>query len=165
MHKVDREPAGRKGELNSHVQSEHRADVLLHDKFIITKFKSKAMIERIDIGDQRVLAFRIEGKLDMNDMDASRKVIEPALQSRDDFSLYLEMAADKGVEPEAILQRLKFVFSNFGLIKKKVKKMALVTDKGWLQKLASIVFNLIPAMEQRSFSFEETREARNWVKQ
>ncbi|MEJ8801985.1 SpoIIAA family protein [Pontibacter sp. H249] len=121
------------------------------------------MIQRIDIGHMHVLAFRVEGEVDVEDMKASQEVIKSELASDGPFNLYVEMAATADVEPAAIQERLRFILSNFGEVLQKVNKMALVTDKNWLQHLATGVFTLIPAIDQRSFAFEELEEARTWV--
>jgi hypothetical protein len=121
------------------------------------------MIKKIDIGHPHVLAFRVEGELDVQDMKASQKVIKPELESDAPFNLYLEMAATEGVEPAAILERVRFILSNFNDVMSKVKKIALVTDKDWLQHLMSGVFTVVTSVEQRSFAFEDADAARRWV--
>ena len=121
------------------------------------------MIKKIDIGHEHVLAFRVEGELDEHDMKESQRVIKPRLESGAPFSLYIEMAASEGVQPAAIVERLRFIFSNFEEVLKKVGKVAIVTDKSWLQHLATGAFALVPPIEQRSFTFEEAETARKWV--
>jgi hypothetical protein len=121
------------------------------------------MIKKIDIGHPHVLAFRVEGELDVHDIKASQKVIKPELESDAPFNLYLEMAATEGVEPAAVQERVRFVLSNFSDVMSKVKKIALVTDKSWLQHLMSGVLTLVPSIEQRSFSMDEADGARRWV--
>lgn len=96
-------------------------------------------------------------------MKASQKVIKPELESDAPFNLYLEMAATKGVEPAAIQERVRFILSNFSDVMSKVKKIALVTDKSWLQHLMSGVFTVVTSVEQRSFSLDEADAARRWV--
>jgi hypothetical protein len=121
------------------------------------------MIEKIDIGHPHVLGFRVEGELDVQDMKASQKVIKPELETDAPFNLYLEMAATEGVEPAAVQERVRFILSNFSDVMSKVRKIALVTDKSWLQHLMSGVMTLVPSIEQRSFSFEDADAARRWV--
>lgn len=121
------------------------------------------MIKKIDIGQPHVLAFRVEGELDVQDMEASQKVIKPELESDAPFNLYFEMAATEGVEPAAIQERVRFILSNFSDVMRKVRKIAIVTDKSWLQHLMSGVFTVVTSIEQRSFSFDEADAARRWV--
>lgn len=110
-----------------------------------------------------MLAFRVEGELDVQDMKDSQEVIKPALESNAPFSLYLELAATEGVEAAAVQERLRFILSNFSDVIGKVNKVALVTDKSWLQHLVSGVMTILPSIDQRSFTFEEQDEARRWV--
>lgn len=121
------------------------------------------MIKKLDIGHPHVLAFRVEGELDVQDMKASQEVIKPELESDAPFNLYLEMAATEGVEAAAVKERVSFILSHFSDVMNKVKKIALVTDKSWLQHLMSGVLTLVPSIEQRSFAFEEADAARRWV--
>ncbi|GAB3195291.1 hypothetical protein ABID22_003631 [Pontibacter aydingkolensis] len=121
------------------------------------------MIQQLDLGNKNLLAFRAEGEITVQDMKASQEVIKPELESDATFSLYIEMPATAGIAPAAIQERLRFILSNFGEVLQKVNRMALVTDKNWLQHLATGVFAVVPAIEQRSFAFEETEEARKWV--
>jgi hypothetical protein len=121
------------------------------------------MIEKIDLGHPHVLAFRVKGKVDVQDMKASQQVIEPELKSEAPFNLYLEMEASEGIEPAAIQERVRFILSHFSDVMSKVKKIALVTDKSWLQHLMSGIFTVVTSVEQRSFSLDEAAAARRWV--
>jgi hypothetical protein len=121
------------------------------------------MIYKLDLGKEHVVAFRVDGRVDVQDMKASQQAILPELKSNARFNLYLELTDEAEIEPEAIAERVRFLFSNFGEIKDNVNKLALVTDKNWLQQLASGIYKLVPAIEQRSFAFEEAEEARKWI--
>ena len=122
------------------------------------------MLERIDLGKENVLGFRVDGKIDMNDIKESQNAILPELKSENKFNLYVEVTDDvSSVEPQAIAERVRFLFSNFGDIKKKVNKLAVVTDKNWLQHLTTGIYKLVPAIDHKSFAFEESEKAREWI--
>jgi glycyl-tRNA synthetase alpha subunit len=85
------------------------------------------------------------------------------MKSRDKFNIYMQLHRIDGIEPKAVWQDLKFGLENMKEITQKVDKVALVTDKNWVQKLAEISYSFVPGIELKSFAFEKSPEAKKWV--
>lgn len=121
------------------------------------------MIKQIENDDKGILAFEVAGKITQKEVIQTIDVIETAIQTRDRFNLYIEVAELSGVEMAAMKERFAYIFSNHKQLLKKVKKVSLVSDKNWLQKFAEGLYYLIPSIEQKSFSFEDKEQARHFV--
>lgn len=121
------------------------------------------MLEQLKIENDKVFAFRLDGKITQDEMKQTIEVLKPELETPSHFNVYVEVIEFEGIEPEALKERIAFVLSNYKEILKKVNKVALVTDKKWLQNLAKGAYSLFPGIEQESFSFEEVEKAKQWV--
>lgn len=123
------------------------------------------MLQKINLNieNDKVLAYRVDGKVDEEDVRKAIETVTPALETPAHFNMYVEVADIHGITPEAIKERLEFVLPNFKELLMKIDKIALVTDKDWMKTLAKGIYSLIPKIEQKSFSFEESAKARQWV--
>jgi len=121
------------------------------------------MIKQIEHAQKNILAFKVSGKITESEVKETIAVIEKSIETQDRFNLYVEIAALDGVELAAMKERFSYIFSNYQPLLKKVQKVSLVSDKNWLQKFAEGLYYLIPSIEQKSFSFEETDQARRFV--
>lgn len=121
------------------------------------------MIQQLDLGDEQVKAYRVDGKISTPDVRKIIESIEADLKSPAQFKVYVEMPVYEGIEPEAMWERMKFGLGNLSKITKSVDKLAIVTDKRWLQNLARI-YELFPNLEHKVYTFEETEKAREWIK-
>ncbi len=121
------------------------------------------MIHPIDMDRDDVLAYSVDGEIDQQAMEKTINEIKPKLQGNSSVSIYLEVVDLNGIKPEAFKSRINFAFSHFKTILKQVDKVALVTDLEWLRNLASGVYHLSPAIEQKSFVFKDADVARDWI--
>jgi len=121
------------------------------------------MIQHLESGNETVFAFRIGGKITEAEVKQSLKIIENAIESLDQFNIYVEVDEMSGIELVALKERFSFTVSNYKSLVKKVKRVSLVSDKNWLQNLARGIYSIIPDIEQKSFSFKEKDQAKLFV--
>lgn len=121
------------------------------------------MIKKLEISNQKIFAYRVEGKITESEVKEVLQDIQNGINTLDHFNLYVEVNEMGEVELAALKERFSFIFSNYKSLVHKVKKVSLVSDKNWLQKLAQGIYYLIPKIEQKSFSFEEKDQARQFV--
>lgn len=121
------------------------------------------MIHPLDMDQDDVLAFSVDGEIDEQSMKRTLNSIKSKLRGNTDIRIYLEVVDLNGIEPEAFKARVSFALSHFRDILKQVDKVALVTDLEWLRNLASALYYLNPAIEQKSFVFKDANDARDWI--
>ena len=122
------------------------------------------MVQQIDLAASHVLGFRIEKEISEKEMDQLLSVIRKKLEQKGHFNLYLELSEMPKIKPDAFWEGLKFSFSSLGEYLKQMRKGAVVTEKEWLRKAAEAEDKILPGVDERSFSFSEIDEARNWIK-
>jgi len=121
------------------------------------------MIQHLEIENKNVFAFRVQGNITETEVKQVLQSIQNGIDTLDHFNLYVEVKEMDGIELAAMKERFSFVISNYKSLVSKVKKVSLVSDKNWLQKLAQGIYFLIPGIEQKSFSFEDKDQARQFV--
>lgn len=123
------------------------------------------MIQRLELGDENVIAWRIEGKIDQADYAPVIRQLDNKMNSTDKLNVYLEIPKMEGITPQAVWESLKFGISNLKEFISKINKAAVVTDKQWLQTYTRLEDRLFKSIDERTFSMEEAEEARKWIKQ
>lgn len=113
--------------------------------------------------NEKVFAFRLEGKLRTEDVIRSISEITPALEAPAALNMYVEVVSLEGIEPEALKERIKFAFYNYRKILDKVDRLALVTDIDWMRTAAQFIYDLIPGIEMKAYTFDEAAKARQWI--
>lgn len=123
------------------------------------------MINVLDMKDEGVLGFKVDGKIEKSDLQNVFKLIEDKSESNGKMKFYMEIK-DFGIQDltaDAIKEDLKFWFKHPGILPN-FEKVALVTDKKWVEKIFEIECALIPTLEGKSFSTEEKYMALDWLK-
>lgn len=121
------------------------------------------MIKKIEINNKNIFAYKIEGRITESEVKEVLQDIQKGIDTLDHLNLYVEVKEMDKIELAALKERFSFIFSNYKSLVNKVKKVSLVSDENWLQKLAQGIYYLIPKIEQRSFSFEEKDQAKQFV--
>lgn len=75
----------------------------------------------------------------------------------------MEIHQMEEIGPGALWEDFKFGLENLKEVSEKIGKVALVTDKGRIKKLAGVFYAFIPGINLKSFAFEEIPEAKKWV--
>ena len=122
------------------------------------------MIQELNIGNEKVIGWRMEGKIEEADYGAALDSLKQRMEKSENVSIYMEIPEMPGLTPQTIWDSLKFGFSNVKEFVKSIDRVAVVTDKDWLKTYTSIESRLIPGVEERAFSFEDAEKARDWVK-
>lgn len=121
------------------------------------------MLQRIHIGNEKVLAFNWEGKFDKKAFEKDMTRFTSELKTRDKFNVYIEMHGIEGVEAKAVWEDLKFGVKNIKELTEKIDRVALVTDKDWVKNLAKVSYSVIPNIKLKTFAFKEKEVAKLWV--
>jgi hypothetical protein len=121
------------------------------------------MLQKLDLGTDKVVAFRWEGDFNVEAFEQAMKKFLPELKSRERMNVYLEVASIGKFEAAAVWEDIKFGFKNMKELRDKVDKIALVTDEGWVRTLADTTYKFIPGIKMQSYAFADLKEARTFV--
>lgn len=87
------------------------------------------------------------------------------MNTADKLYIYVEMPIMPGITLPAIREGIKSGLANLQKYNNRLNKVALVTDKEWLQTMNEIENRLFTGIDERSLSMEETAAAKEWIKQ
>lgn len=108
----------------------------------------------------KVVAFRIDGAIDQMAMMQILGLIGQVTQAHGKVRIYQEVKNIGGVEIDAIIEKIKFLFSS-GL--SVFDRVAIVTDKEWVKKVVAIEDKILSSVDIKAFSFEEQAEAIEYI--
>lgn len=123
------------------------------------------MLRKLDIGNEDVVAFRWEGKFDEKAFNQAMVQFLQEFQSRHKMNIYLEVVDLDGFDAQAVWKDLKFSFNNMSDLRKKIDKIALVTNKDWISNLAEMSYKFIPDIKLKAFDFTETETAKLYLQE
>lgn len=123
------------------------------------------MIEVLDLNDEKILGFRVDGKVEKEDVQNIYALLEEKAASNGKMQFYTEIEDFHwdDFSAEALKEDIRLWLKHPSLIVN-VEKVALVTDVNWIGKVFDIECALIPTLEGESFSFSEKEKAIEWLK-
>ena len=119
------------------------------------------MLEMIEIGIDRAVAFRMSGKLTESDMSLVLSDAKEKIESHGKIVIYEEIENFKGIELAAIVEEFKYIF-DVGL--SNITRAVVVTDKKWIVKLVKIEDKIFKNIEMRYFSLDDKELAIKFLK-
>jgi hypothetical protein len=119
------------------------------------------MLEIIDIGIENAVAFRWGGKITEAEMKSVFFALKEKIKDYGKISVYQEIESIGGVEFEGIVEELRFL-KEFGL--SNFSKIAIVTDKKWLKKIAKIEDKIFKNINIKCYSIDEKNAAVEFLK-
>lgn len=117
------------------------------------------MIEPIPLPLDNVVGFRIDGKINADDISRISDLIEARLERNPKLRIYAEVKRVSGMSIEAFLKDITFSLRHF----RDFEREAIVSDTAWVKKLADIGDKMFPSIEVRHFSTSEKDEALEWI--
>ena len=120
------------------------------------------MLEMIDIGVAQAVAYRLVGKINKDDMTQVFDAIHEKVEQFGAAYIYQEIDAYTGVEFAAMLEKIKFLFEN-GLAN--ISRVAVVTDKSWLQKIVALEDKLFKNIDLQCFVQQDKKLAVEFLKE
>lgn len=114
--------------------------------------------------DSRILAFKLDGKIEEDDVEKFTEAFKSKTQ-KGKVHLLGEIDSMGGFEDlEAFTETIKMKGSALSDMDK-IDKYAIITDKAWMEKLISIGNFLTPNLPIRLFHQDEKQLAINWLQQ
>jgi len=119
------------------------------------------MIKMIEIGLEKAVAYRMEGKITEEEMTSVLSIFKEKIQRDEKLIVYQEVVSLGGVEFDAMIEKLKF-FVDVGL--SHFSKIAVVTHKKWIHKLVDLEGKLFKNIDMKGFSIEDKDKAIEFLK-
>ena len=118
------------------------------------------MLTLIDIGADNVLACRIDGKIELDDIERVKTRVAEILETNEKVRVYVEVGDLGGISIHAFWEDLKLGFGNLSVFSHK----AVVSDTKWMAKVAEIANKLFPTIELKHFPPEKREAAIEWIR-
>ncbi|MEM1403796.1 MAG: STAS/SEC14 domain-containing protein [Pseudomonadota bacterium] len=118
------------------------------------------MIELIPTTMDDVVAWRIDGKVSEDDMESALNAAKDCIDRCGHVNVYQEIAGFGGIEWDAIEEKMEFL-REFGI--KRFRRIAVVTDKQWMQTVIGWEDKIFRSIDMRAFSTEEKERAMNFL--
>jgi len=110
------------------------------------------VVEIFDIGVENAVAFRIWGKISKGDMTKIFEACKEKIAQQGDIVLLEKIESMGGIEVSALFEEIKYLFE-LGLAD--IKKVAVLTDKSWVEKVVAIENTFFTKIEIKCFAFEQ----------
>lgn len=123
------------------------------------------MLTKLENGNEKVVAFRWEGKFDEKAFNQAMVQFLQEFESRHRMNIYLEVADLDGFDAQAVWKDLKFSVNNMNDLRKKINKVALVTNNSWISNFAETSMKFIPDIKLKAFDFSESETAKLYVQE
>ena len=120
------------------------------------------MLTMLDIGVDRAVAYRIEGKITDGDMELVTSVMREKISTFGGIVIYQEIESFKGIEFEAMVDKTKF-FLEMGT--SHIKRIAVVTHKDWMKKIIELEGKLFRNIDMKAFLTENKGDAIAFLQQ
>ena len=119
------------------------------------------MLEIIDIGFEKAVAYRLEGKITEEEITSVFSIFREKIEKGEKLIVYQEIVSIGGVEFDAMVEKIKFLI-DFGI--SHFSKVAVVTQKKWLHKIIDIEDKIFKNVDMKGFSIEEKDKAIEFLK-
>ena len=119
------------------------------------------MLEMLDIGFERAVAYRLEGKITEEEMTSVFSIFKEKIEKGEKLIIYQEIVSIGGVEFDAVVEKFKFLI-DFGI--SHFSKIAVVTHKKWIHTLVDIEDKIFKNIDMKGFSLEERHKAVEFLK-
>jgi hypothetical protein len=117
------------------------------------------MLEILPFPRQDVIAFRIDGTVTAEEVEALERAIEARLAHTDKLQAYVEFVAFAGMPFETFLKDIRLGLRHW----RDFSRAAVVTDSKWIERLAALEDRILPHLEVVTFTMQEREQARAWL--
>ena len=116
-------------------------------------------IQLIPHQTDKIIGFKIDGKIEAEDIDRVVESIEEKLKQGEKLRIYAEISNWSGMSLGAFIKDLKFALQHLT----DFEKEAIISDRQWLKNLAEVGNKLFSSIEVKHFSLEDRDEALEWI--
>jgi hypothetical protein len=118
------------------------------------------MFERLSGGAGKFVGFKISDKVTREDVHRMSGIMAEAIAASGKIRILIEIEGFRHMEPEALLEKLKFAKDHAG----NIERMAVLSDRVWIKSWVK-VGGLLTHTEVEHFDRSEREAAWEWVRQ
>lgn len=111
--------------------------------------------------EKRLIEVTLSGKVSREELRKTIEEIQEPFESWPEIRILKRIDSFDGIEWRALVDDLKFVYQNLGNFKK-IKKVAVVSDKEWIENLSEWLGPVFFG-EVKTFENEDIESARSWL--
>jgi len=119
------------------------------------------MLEMINIGIKNATAFRLAGKITETEVSLVLSDAREKTERYGKIVIYKEIESFEGIEISALIEEFKYL-TEMGL--SNLAKVAIVTDKQWVEKIVAIEDKLFKNIEIKHFTIDDKNSAIKFLK-
>lgn len=108
---------------------------------------------------KHVVPLEVDGRIGFQDFANVVSTIEQRLQRHDRLRLHLEIYSLGGISAETLFTEFTDAIRHWN----RFDKLAIVTDIGGVERVASVVDALAPGIACKAFTFAQRESARQWA--
>jgi len=123
--------------------------------------KENKMLEMMDIGFEKAVAYRVAGKITEEEMHSVLSIFKEKINKGEKLIVYQEVESIGGAEFDAMVEKLKFLI-DVGI--SHFSKVAVVTHQKWIHKIVDLEGKLFKNMVMKGFSSDEKEKAIEFLK-
>ena len=134
-----------------------------NEKTRILNQEKTTMLEMIDVGDEKIIAYRLGGKITEEEMTAALDIFREKIEKGEKLFVYQEVVSIGGAEVDAMIEKFRF-FKELGFNFSHFSKVAVVTHSKWLHKIVDLEDKIFKNVEMKGFPVEEKDKAIEFLK-
>ena len=120
-------------------------------------------VEMIDLGDEKIIAYRLGGKITEEEMTSVLSIFRERIDKGEELLVYQEVESIGGAEFDAMVEKFKF-FKEVGFNFSHFSKIAVVTHSKWLHKIVDLEDKIFKNIDMKGFPIEEKDKAIEFLK-
>ena len=121
------------------------------------------MLEMLDVGVEKIIAYRLGGKITEEEMKSVLDVFREKIDKGEKLIVYQEVESIGGAEFDAIVEKFNF-FKEYGFNFSHFSKIAVITHSKWLHKIVDLEDKIFKKVEMKGFPIEEKDKAIEFLK-
>lgn len=121
------------------------------------------MLEMLDVGDDKIIAYRLRGKITEKEMKSVLNIFREKIDKDEKLIVYQEVESIGGAEFDAMIEKFKF-FKEFGFNFSHFSKIAVITHSKWLHKIVDLEDKVFKNVSMKGFPIEEKDKAIKFLK-
>jgi hypothetical protein len=120
------------------------------------------VLQLIDIDIDNAVAFRVSGKVTEVEMSVVLDCAKEKIDHYGDIVIFEQIESFDGIEVAAIVDEFKYLF-DVGL--SNIKKVAVLTDKKWIETVVDLESKLFAGIKIKCFSSNDQLAAMMFLKE
>jgi hypothetical protein len=117
------------------------------------------------LADYNILIFQMRGKPDKLSFINTMTQLMSEMRKSEKVNICFEISSLASIEFDYLWRSLKASFASLTDYLSHIDKVAVVTNRKWIDRVSAFEVKSLPKVEEKVFAFEEKEGALNWLKE